>query len=172
MAGKRRWGLIILGVVIFVVVVGVGVIATVSYMVYRQMDVQTITTDSPDVELQKALAPFAGQEPYIELLEGDEERSIVHREQEKATPTSLSKLHAVIWDPRERKVVRLSLPFWLMRLGGSHRSMTIDSHQAGGVTVGSNVRLNVSAADIERHGPGLILDHTGRRGERIVVWAE
>jgi hypothetical protein len=32
--------------------------------------------------------------------------------------------------------------------------------------------LRVTAADIDRRGPGLLIDHTGRRGERLLVWSE
>jgi hypothetical protein len=33
-------------------------------------------------------------------------------------------------------------------------------------------RLGVTAADIERHGPGPILDETRANGDRVLVWAE
>ena len=33
-------------------------------------------------------------------------------------------------------------------------------------------RIQVSFDDVERHGPGLILDGYDRKGSRILIWAE
>ena len=79
---KKNWGLIILGIVIFAVIVGAGIIGTFGYIVYRQMDVQTVDLASPDEEFAKALARFEGQVPFIELPAGPGEGApVVHREQ-------------------------------------------------------------------------------------------
>jgi hypothetical protein len=32
--------------------------------------------------------------------------------------------------------------------------------------------LGVSAADLESHGPGLVLDETSANGDRLLVWTE
>jgi hypothetical protein len=32
--------------------------------------------------------------------------------------------------------------------------------------------LNMSVEDLERHGPGIVLDTTSRNGERVLVWAQ
>jgi hypothetical protein len=34
------------------------------------------------------------------------------------------------------------------------------------------MRLNLTADDLERRGPGLILDHKEASGERVLVWAQ
>ena len=68
MTKKKNWGLIILGIVIFVVIVGAGLIATIGFVMYRQMDVQTVATNSPEEEFRKARARFEGQVPFIERL--------------------------------------------------------------------------------------------------------
>ena len=171
MAGKRRWGLIILGIVVFVVVVGVGVMATLAYLAFRQIDFQTVATESPEDEFRTVLTQVAGQQPYIELTDPKGGAGVVHREQEKPERSQLTTLHALVWDPEERKVVRVGVPFWLLRLapGGNVR---LSGDGNSGFRIGSDVQLNVTAADIERHGPGLILDHTGHRGERVLLWAE
>jgi hypothetical protein len=36
----------------------------------------------------------------------------------------------------------------------------------------ADMSLNVTADELERHGPGLILDYTTPGGERVLVWAE
>lgn len=169
MTKKKNWGLIILGIVIFVVIVGAGLIATIGFVMYRQMDVQTVATNSPEEEFRKARARFEGQVPFIELPAdrhgGD---AIVHREQFGKNRVPLTGLRVLAWEPRDRKLVRLTLPFWMLRLGGGHR-IRLSGREAA---LGSDVSLNVTADDLERRGPGLILDYATPRGERLLVWAE
>jgi hypothetical protein len=166
---KKNWGLIILGIVIFTVIVGVGVIGTVGYIVYRQMDIRTAILPSPDEEFAKTLATFQGQVPFIELPAGFVEgAAIVHREQMAAKPTPLTGLRVLAWDPQEKKLVRLMLPMWLLRLSG-HRGVNLSNRD---VPLSADMNLNVTADELERHGPGLILNFTITRGARVLVWAE
>jgi hypothetical protein len=166
---KKNWGLIILGIVIFAVIVGAGIIGTFGYIVYRQMDVQAVTLPSPDEEFAKALAAFEGKVPFIELPAGFAEgAAVVHREQMAAQPTPLTGLRVLAWDPQEQKLVRLLLPMWLLRLSG-HRGVNLSNHD---VPLSAGMNLNVTADELERHGPGLILDFTSSGRERVLVWAE
>lgn len=166
---KKSWGLIILGIIIFVVIVGAGVIGTFGYIVYRQMDVRSVPAQSPDEEFAKERARFAGQVPFIELPGGDVESApIVHREQEAKEPATLTGLRVLAWGPRDRKLVRLMLPMWLLRLSGT-RGVHLSNRDTA---LSDEMSLNVTAEELERHGPGLILDITTPHGERVLVWAE
>jgi len=166
---KKSWWWIVLGVVIFVVIVGVGAIGTFGYIVYRQMDIQTVTSESPEEEFGKARARFEGQVPFVELpaVHGSGE-PIVHREQMAKEPTPLTALRVLAWGPRDRKLVRLSLPMWLLRLTG-RQGVHVSNRDT---PFGTDMSLNVTTEELERHGPGLILDYTTSGGERILVWAE
>jgi hypothetical protein len=166
---KKSWGLIILGIVIFVVIVGAGIIGTFGYIVYRQMDVQTAAVPSPDEEFAGARERFEGQVPFIELpARHGEGAPIVHWDQMAKDPTPLSGLRVLAWGPRDKKIVRLTLPMWLLRISGRKGVQLSDRD----MPLGSDVRLNVTAEELERHGPGLILDYTSPGGERVLVWAE
>ncbi len=168
MAKKNNRLVIILGIVIFVVIVGVAAVAGFVYYTYRQMGVTVSDNANPQQEFSAELARFKDQAPYIELKFVDgREQATVHRELEKPTRTRLSKLHLVIYDEREHKVVRLALPFWLLRLSNSPINLQQDR---SGFDPG--VRLSVTAEDLERRGPGLVLDTVGRHGERVLVWQD
>lgn len=170
MPKKKNWGLIILGIVIFVVIVGAGIIATVGYVIYRQMDLQTVATESPEEEFKTARARFEGQVPFIELRGGlDADEPVVHREQIGKVPVPLTGLRVLAWAPRDRKLVRFTLPLWMLRLGGGSHRIRLSGREA---SLNSDVSLNVTADELERRGPGLILDYTTPSGERVLVWAE
>jgi hypothetical protein len=64
--------------------------------------------------------------------------------------------------------VNLDLPIWLLRF---HRRPNYVHWNWGGEDFAfENVDLSVE--DIERHGPGLILDFEDRYGERVLLWTE
>jgi hypothetical protein len=170
MAGKRRWGLIILGLVLFLVIVGVAVLGTVGYLMYRQFDVQTVTTEDPSDAFARVEARFANQQPLVEFPEGPDGKAVVHEAPGNARVQALTSLHVLAWSPSEKKLVRFSMPFWLLRLGGSHPiHLQPDS---GASWIFDSERVNLTPEDIERHGPGLIVRHTTPRGERVIVWAD
>jgi hypothetical protein len=162
----RRWGLIILGLVIFVVIVGAGVIGTFAYLMYRQVNVQTVSPATGEEEFTKVRARFAGQTPYIELSADDRGIPKVHRELEKPQRTRLTSMHVLVWKGSDRKLIQFALPFWLMRLTSRGNIRIGSSHQD------VSVELKVTAEDIERYGPGLLIDQKAPRGEQVLVWVE
>jgi hypothetical protein len=153
--------------VIFVVIVGIAAVVGFGYWMYRQMGVSTTTTQDPAPIFEEARAPFSGQQPYIEMsLENNEERALVHHELEKPEKSTVNRLRVLIYDPGDNRLVRLQIPFWLVRLGGSDKHISFDAGDVHGV------RLSITPSDLERRGPGLILDQETRRGQRLLVWAE
>jgi hypothetical protein len=155
--------------VIFVVIVGLGLVGGLVYLVTRQVSVQTVTSSAEgSEEFEKLRAALAGQTAFLELPPEDGEgEPIVHRELATHPTGQVSVVHVRVWVPRDRKLVRLDLPMWTLRLMGS-KPITIDTgHGSFG-----GVPLKVTAEEIDRRGPGLILDHSGRRGERLLVWSE
>ncbi|MFB3854400.1 MAG: hypothetical protein ACE148_11325 [Vicinamibacterales bacterium] len=166
---KPRWGLIVLGVVIFVVVVGVALIATIGFIAYRQLDVATIETSDPDEEFDRVLARFQGQQPLIEI--DDDGDAAINREAQGKPAGALSNIRFMVWDPSEGKLVRFSLPFWLFRLTGGKGVTISEGGGDDGFRFGK-VKFRMTAADLEKFGPGLILNHEERGGERVIVWTE
>ena len=59
-----------------------------------------------------------------------------------------------------------SLPFWLLRMKSG--PIRISAYQQGWDDRGVSFRIE----DIEKHGPGIIVDHTERDEGRVLIWAE
>ena len=151
---------------IFVVLVGIGLVGTLAYVVSRQMKVQTVTTAEGQAEFDRLVATMAGQKPFLELPAPDSDGlPIVHRELETHDTGSISTVHIRVWSPAERKLARIDLPFWVMRLGGN-KQFTIN---AGSM---NEVQLHVTPEEIDRRGPGLIVLWTTSRSSRLLVWTE
>jgi hypothetical protein len=75
-------------------------------------------------------------------------------------------LNIMAFDPDEGRVVKMDIPFWLLRLkmGGSRVDLGHDSFDL------SDLKLTIE--DLERFGPILIVDHKGRAGERVLIWSQ
>jgi hypothetical protein len=70
------------------------------------------------------------------------------------------------FDPEDGRVVRLAIPFWLLRLKTGRGSIDLN---------GSRMNLEdlkLSVAELERFGPSLIVDHTSPEGDRVLVWSQ
>jgi hypothetical protein len=60
------------------------------------------------------------------------------------------------------------MPFWLLRMTKG-QPIRISSNDDPGSDA---VKLKITVEDLERRGPGLILDHKEASGERVLVWAQ
>src|SRR5438093_541611 len=93
-----------------------------------------------------------------------------HRELFAASRSNakLESLRVLAYDPRAHKLVRVSIPFWLIRLApGKHFSFFSDN----GIDFDSD-RIRLTADDLERLGPSLIIDQDDRHGAHVLVWTE
>ena len=108
---------------------------------------------------------FGGVEPVFEIEE-EAERVTVNREPPAgASQARLNSLHAFIWNPDNEAVIRMDLPFWLLRLkkGPIHISSS---------TAPVTRRLNFTVDDVERYGPALLVDFEDDDGERLLLWTD
>jgi hypothetical protein len=167
MAKKTSWAVIIVGISVFVLVVGVGLVAVVGYVIYQQFAFQakSATEVSADEEFAQIVATFDGQKPYLVIKDG---RPVVSDEPAASPGKPVEALHIVVWDPDERKVVRLTMPFWLLRMTKGQPIKISPNDEPGGEAM----KLRITAEDLERRGPGLILNHKEASGERVLVWAQ
>jgi hypothetical protein len=167
MAKKTSWPVILLGVGAFVLIVGVGLVAVVGYVIYQQFAFQakSATELSADQEFALIVAKFEGQKPYLVIKGGE---PVLSDEPAASPGKPVEALHIIVWDPDERKVVKLNMPFWLLRMTKG-QPIKISSHDDPG---GEPMKLKITAEDLERRGPGLILDHKEASGQRVLVWAQ
>lgn len=63
-------------------------------------------------------------------------------------------------------MVQFSLPFWLLRMRSD--PVRLSAYQQGWDDRGLSFRIE----DIEKHGPGIIVDVKEHIGGRLLIWAE
>jgi len=169
MAGstRRTWLSIVIASVIIMGILAFAVVGGTAYFFYRHINATFTPREDAEQQFSEARERFAGRRPLIEVSTDDE--PIVHRELVDASHSTakLEAIRVLAYDSRARKLVRVSIPFWLVRLApGKHFSF-----RENGLDFDSD-RVRLSYEDLERLGPGLILDTHDRRGSHVLVWTE
>ncbi len=165
----RTWITIVVSIVAVIMVLGVAAIGGAAYWVYQHVHSETVAEETAGDSFTRARTRFSGQQALIEI--GDSNQVVVHRADapQDREVRKLNSLRAMVYDPNDGKLVDVSVPFWLLRLAPSggrfsflnDRNLSIDSD-----------RVRLTLDDLERRGPGLILDHHDRRGSLVLVWTE
>jgi hypothetical protein len=166
MADKRMktWVAIVIGAIVVVGVLVVAIVGGSAYFVARHVRAQLVSTDTADAQFASARDRFAGQIALIELRKDDD--PIVHRSAEDAHAAPIQLVRVMVYSPDSRKLVNVSLPMWVLRMAPGKRFSYMSNMDFG------SRRVHLTLEDLERHGPGLILDESDRHGARVLVWAE
>lgn len=165
MSGRRTWIPIVVGAAIFLGFVAIGVVvASVAY-VRQHLEQSTVGDAEASKAIAEVRARFVGRPPLVEFR-GNVPRYHTERATSDATRHTLTAVRVLAYDPRDDQLTRFSLPFWLVRLKSGPISF---GAYASGLDDGG---VKLTAEELERYGPGLILDLAGPRGERVLVWVE
>jgi uncharacterized membrane protein len=158
------------GIALLLILFVIAAVGGTAYFVRSHMNAQRASVESASDEFAKARERFAGQRPMIERNKAgddDDARFVIHRPEASARAVELTSLRALAYDPRNERLVHISVPFWLLRIApaGKGFSFMRDSDI-------DMERAHITVEDLERHGPGLILDTHDRRGSDLLVWVE
>ena len=164
-----RW---VWAVIIVVALFVIGIIAMAGagvYFVTRQVQITTAAPADADQRFAEARSRFKDAQPLIELdRRGEVLRSRLQEAQEARTGSTepLDTLHILAWDADDERIVDVAVPFWLLRLNRGSISQFDD---AGGLR---RANLRITAEDLERVGPALLVDHRAPDGGRVLVWTQ
>jgi len=161
---RRTWVSILIAGVIIVGVVAIAVVGGTAYFFYRHIDARFTEQENADAAFTQARTRFAGQTPLIELSRDNE--AVVHHP--SGVRREVNALHALVYDTNSGKLTHLDVPGWLLRLmsgGGRLRIANMDAF-------GDDETAKLTLDDLERHGPGLIIDVKRHLGSQLLVWTE
>jgi hypothetical protein len=169
------WVWVLVGVIGFCVLALVVVVGGGIYMFRQHVQTESASTQDVQKEFEQTRQRFTGQQPLVEVRKSDtdDRQVVVHKPLETAErQTNLKSIRVLAYDPRQGRVVRVDVPVWLARMamsergGSGRRRITVNGEDidfdAGDLTF----------EDVERHGPGLIVDTSDDRGGKVIVWAE
>lgn len=164
MAAKvKAWVWIVVGIVIFGILGVIAMAAAGLWFVKSHVNIQSTTSAVASADFQTIRARFANQKPLIEL---DDRGNFLHANTDRpSSPQRPHTLTILAFDSDDQKVVRLELPFWLLRLKGGSR------FDVGGGNV-DLAKLRLTVEELERFGPTLILDQKDTDGSRVLIWSQ
>jgi hypothetical protein len=177
MASKTpTWVWVVLGIVGFFVLACAVLIGGSILMVRRHVHTELAEKQTAEQEFARQRARFAGQQPLIELRKTiqDDDKMVFHRPPESAARrTDLQTIRVLVYDNHEGRLIHIDVPLWIMRLmpsnrGTRGRQMTL---RGNGLDFDFN-NGDLTLEDVERHGPGLVVDGIDSRGAQVLVWAE
>ena len=164
---KRTWLWIVFGVLAFLAVCVVALVGGTAYVVSKHVRSELVGRASAEQQFFRQRERFAGQEPLIDVNGADttDAQVTVHRPREGAQRVELQTMRVLVYDSHQGRRVHIDLPMWLLRLMPSRRLGSVSgdfSFDSGHITID----------DIERHGPGLILDARDNRDAQVLIWTE
>ncbi len=161
---KRTVVSVLIASVIIIGVLAVTVVGGTAFFFYHHIHAHFTGQQSADQTFAETRGRFTGQTPLVELTHGDE--PIVHHP--SGTRREVQALHALVYDERSGKLTHVDVPGWLLRMmsaGGRLRLANADMFD-------DDETAKLTLEDLERHGPGLIMDVQRSNGSQLLVWTE
>jgi hypothetical protein len=164
MAKVKTWVWVVVGVIAIGILGIVALAAAGLWFVRSHVDVKQTTAAAATSDFDTVRARFAGTKPLIEL---DERGDFIHANTDRPNGTVRPQsLNVMAFDADDDKVIRMELPFWLLRLKSDHSRFPMNGESV------DLAKMHLTVEDLERYGPALILDHKDRKGAHVLVWTQ
>ncbi len=149
------------------VLIGVGIacgavviaIGSAAFLAYELTNTELASAEAAAAIVTAARSGIAQRQPMIEI------GTPVVRRSPPAAHAPIRVLHLLAYNASSRKLVRSDLPVWLLRwisIDGQIRLANVDAWGGAG---------RVTLDDLERYGPGVIVDMALSDERRLLVWA-
>lgn len=158
---KTLW--IVLGVIGFILLCIIAFAAFGLYFVSRNLDMEEATPVEASRAFEDVRARFK-EEPIISV-DSDRNVTLARRPPDQPAAQKPETMHVMAFDADDSRIVRVTIPFWMLRLGREKIRLGR----------GSDLQLedlHLTAEELERYGPALLMDHRGSSGERVIVWTQ
>ena len=147
-------------------VVAVAVLALVAlmgrgaYIVLHNLSVTRSTARLAAAQFDELRRPFPERPPLIQIDDPRHARVHVNHPLRSAPLAALEGFEILVWQADEEKIVHTRAPLWMMRFS----ALSVMSEL--GIAPGS---VQVTVDDVQRYGPGVIVDYTSPKGDRALV---
>jgi hypothetical protein len=165
-AKARTWILAILAVIGGIVILLFVLAGFSTYWVMQHIKTQPATATSAVKSFEQERAKFGDEHALLTPDDIDNPRVIQKKiDSLPAGSAPATNMEILVWSPNSERTVRISLPFWLLKLG--RKKIDI-----GGADSFDFERLQIDVNQLERIGPKLIADIERPGGERVLVWTK
>jgi hypothetical protein len=165
-ASKKTWVWVlvtcaVLAIIAMFAVAGLGLYFVTSHVsTGRTSDRDALRT------FDETRARFKDQRPLFEIGSDDRPRFTRRLTDLPTSPAKPQNLWILAWDPDEERLSKISLPFWMLRIG--KQKIEISERHHGFALEDLDLDVN----ELERVGPLLVFDFRTSSGERVLVWTQ
>ena len=160
---RRTWlwilvGILGAGVVCVIAVAGFGI-----YFISQHVQSSPVSSADALRSIDDARGRFKDARPLFELDRNEKPRLTRRLEELPAGSARAQSMNILVWDPRKERLARITLPFWMLRLGKNNIDLSGEFDVQ---------RLPLDIEQLERIGPTLLFDHRPQTGQRVLVWTQ
>jgi hypothetical protein len=109
-------------------------------------------------------ARFKEQRPIVEIESRGRKPRTRDLTKVPSSPNQPEYLWILAWDPDDERIVKVSLPFWLLEMGRQRIDVNTDGFDLDD--------LDLDVKELRRIGPALVLDFRETTGERVLIWTQ
>jgi hypothetical protein len=158
----RGWVKLTIGAGALVLACMLALGGTAGYFVFRSLERSGGTEAAAAAEIDRVRARFGTRAPLVEISDPRRMDVRINRDAGAAAGT-VTTLHVVSWNAEDAEIVRLELPLWLMRFSSVNLLSRVGA-------LPDNFRLTVD--DVERYGPGVVVDYKQSGSTRVFLWVD
>ena len=158
----RTWVKVTL-VSVIVLVLGFFMLAGAgAYFVFRHFETRTVAEAETKPDFETIVKRFAGRPPLLEIIDLQKAdiriNRTVHPQGRRA-----NTVYILNWNADEEKLVKTDVPIWLMQFS----SINVLSHLGL-----APERFRLTAEDLARFGPGIVVDYRKPGTFQVLIWVE
>lgn len=133
-------------------------------LVWLVTTVTTVAASDAERRIQSALSAFGAMPP---LLTRDGRGGVARRlVAPPVQPLPITRIVVVAYRAESGRLIRSDVPFWFFKMKAPAAQMFLRD-------TGLNLQsLGLTAAELSREGPTLVLNETSSDGSRLLVWTE
>jgi hypothetical protein len=161
---KKTWIWIIVAVLALGVMSVVAVAGFGYYFFSKHVTRGHATSAEAFKAFDDARVPFKDATALFELDRHDEPRMKRKLEEMPSGARRANTVMILAWDPEKERLAKVSMPFWMIRMGRNKIDLT-----SGGLDF---QRVQLDIEQLERVGPILLLDFRPQTGQRVLVWTQ
>lgn len=164
MANRRTWLWVLLAVLGVILVCVIAMAGFGMYFVSNHVHAGPSTSADAFRAFDAVQARFKDAKPIYEMDDREHPRQLRQLGEFPTSPTTPENMWILAWDSDRERLVKVSLPFWMLRLG----RQKIDVMNGGF----NFERLELDVNELQRVGPVLLLDYRASGGKRVMVWTQ
>lgn len=156
-----RWSRVVL-VLLVCGVVGIGLF---SVMAWRATSTEVIGLADAMRRFDAVHARLGSAVPILSL---GPDGTVINRAPAPAdhAATAPDRIIVSVYRPDTQRLVNTRIPFWFFRIKAPAADVALEG------TGLSFQRLGITADELRRYGPRVVIDHRTTRGGRLLVWTE